>query len=79
MAKEVEKIGELLKKRVLTPTNGVVQSVTGNKMIVSTSKGSITGTRAGTDIYRVGDRVSLLEGVVTGKITSGSGTTVYLV
>ena len=79
MAKEVEKIGELLKKWVLTPTNGVVQSVTGNKMIVSTSRGSITGTRAGTDTYRVGDRVSLLEGVVTGKLISGTTTNVYLV
>lgn len=60
-------------------TSGVIQEVTRGKATVKTSKGAIVTAHNANAGYAVGDRVTLQNGTVVEKISSGEGKTVYLV
>jgi hypothetical protein len=58
-------------RRLLSPgkpkQSGTVQRVEGNKVYVSTEKGTVIRDRTGATDYRPGDRVVLIQGELAGK------------
>jgi len=78
--KEIDKLDRLLGKRKRETTKGVVQSVHGGQLVVKTNIGAMISTRAGSEEYKVGDKVTLANGLVVNKVSnSTTGVMVYLV
>lgn len=79
MARDIDKLNGILRKRSSTPTTGVVKAVNSSTVVVSTSKGPIEAATAGPVTYRKGDRVRLSDGVVIGRVSNSLGLPVYYV
>ena len=79
MSSFLKTINAIIAKAQPSPARGVVYSVTGDKVVVTTNLGVIITSAGNVGSVKVGDSVRLSNGVITSKYVSDSNIPVYRV